>query len=58
MKVATDEETEAWHAELEARGGLRRGQGEIPEELWEPVLGPLPGTPLSQIIIEERRSGR
>jgi len=43
--------------ELERRGVVRRGRGGIDSEILKP--GPkLPGRPLSQDVVEERRTGR
>ncbi len=50
-----DEEAEL--EELERLGVIRRGRGSVPKEIFRP--GPRArGRPLSELIIEERRSGR
>lgn len=50
----SDDETEL--SELERRGIVRRGTGKFPRELLRP--GPRwGGKPLSEIVLEERKSG-
>ncbi len=60
VPVGTDQRSgdEDWNLEeLERRGVIRRGKGGMPEELLR--AGPKGrGKPLSQVIIEERRSSR
>ena len=52
-----DESEEARLRDLERRGILRRAAGEVPAELLR--AGPRArGRPLSEILVEERRSGR
>ncbi|MSP62893.1 MAG: type II toxin-antitoxin system prevent-host-death family antitoxin [Myxococcales bacterium] len=54
---ATDADEEAWLADLEHRGIIRRGKGGVDPEILKP--GPrVKGRPLSQTLIDERRSGR
>jgi prevent-host-death family protein len=53
---ATDDEEEAWLADLERRGVIIRGQGGIDPLILKP--GPRPkGRPTSELIREERDSG-
>jgi prevent-host-death family protein len=54
---ADDDADETRLTDLERRGVIRRGQGGLERDILKP--GPRPkGRPTSEVVIDERRSGR